>query len=367
MAKASWSCPVHTRSSGTLILWGGQELGATTGPDFYAIGVAQALESPLLTLMIYIAGLSAASGLMIVSTLALAGMVLNHIVLPLRTPREHGNIYRWLRWIRRLLIAIIIFGALLFHETLGKNLDFAILGAIALSGLLQLLPGALGVIYWPEGNRRGLITGLISGVVIWVVTLVLPFSHTANLLGWLGAPIVPDYSNWYIFTFVALTVNITVFALVSILFSSNAEETSAAQACSMGALSRPQRRELLATSSEDFVKQLADPLGQASPPGGGGPGATHRPRWVSSLPVATVADKVGQPFRLLGPSVAGIWSSATWVTSPASAALPRHPLRGARPGRLPNRLTGWPELDNLRRHYRQTLEPHPCLLGGGRR
>ena len=376
MAKASWGLPLYLLLLGLpvpLILWGGQQLGATTGPDFYAIGVAQALESPLLTLMIYIAGLSAASGLMIVSTLALAGMVLNHIVLPLRTPREHGNIYRWLRWIRRLLIAIIIFGALLFHETLGKNLDFAILGAIALSGLLQLLPGALGVIYWPEGNRRGLITGLISGVVIWVVTLVLPFSHTANLLGWLGAPIVPDYSNWYIFTFVALTVNITVFALVSILFSSNAEETSAAQACSMGALSRPQRRELLATSSEDFVKQLADPLGQSVarreveraleqlklPP------VEYRPYQLRRL-----RDKVEINLSgLLGPSVARDLVKRHLGYKPMASGGTAQDIRYVERalGDYQNRLTGLAgELDNLRRHYRQTLQNLPipaCSVG----
>lgn len=198
---------------------------------------------------------------MIVSTLALAGMVLNHAVLPLRTPKDHGDIYHWLKWVKRLLIAAIIFAALLFHETLGKNLDLSILGAISLSGMLQLLPGALGVIYWPEGNRRGLIAGLVSGLVIWVITLVLPFSHTANLLDFIGAPLVPDYSNWHIFTFVSLTVNVTIFTLISVLSTSSAEEAGAAQACSLGALSRPQRRELLATSSADFTRQLAVPLG----------------------------------------------------------------------------------------------------------
>src|SRR5690606_25900990 len=54
---------------------------------------------------------------------------------------------------------------------------------------------------------------------------------------------------------------ITVFAVVSVLSPASAEETSAAQACSLGALSRPQRRELLAASSNDFVHQLTDPLG----------------------------------------------------------------------------------------------------------
>src|SRR5690606_2217033 len=106
LAKASWGLPLYLLLLALpvpVILWGGQELGVTTGPDFFAIGIAQALGSPLLTLLMYIAGLSAASGLMIVSTLALAGMVLNHVVLPLRTPRDHADIYRWLRWTKRLL------------------------------------------------------------------------------------------------------------------------------------------------------------------------------------------------------------------------------------------------------------------------
>ncbi|WP_352260095.1 hypothetical protein, partial [Psychrobacter sp. TB55-MNA-CIBAN-0194] len=88
---------------------------------------------------------------------------LNHIVLPLKTPKDQADIYRWLQWVKRLLIALILFLALMFHETLGKNLQLSILGAISLSGTLQLLPGALGVIFWPEGNRRGLIAGLLTG------------------------------------------------------------------------------------------------------------------------------------------------------------------------------------------------------------
>ncbi|HCW88516.1 MAG TPA: ATPase [Marinobacter sp.] len=376
MAKATWGLPLYLLLLGLpvpLILWGGQQLEVNTGADFYAIGVAQALESPLLTLMVYIAGLSAATGLMIVSTLALAGMVLNHIVLPLHTPRERGNIYLWLQWIRRLLIAIIIFAALLFHETLGKNLDFAILGAIALSGVLQLLPGALGVIYWPEGNRRGLIAGLISGIGIWVITLVLPFSHTANLLEWLGAPMVPDYSNWYIFTFVSLTVNITTFTLVSLLFSSNPEETSAAQACSLGALSRPQRRELLASSSEDFVKQLAAPLGESVarreveraleqlrlPP------TEYRPYQLRRL-----RDKVEINLSgLLGPSVARDLVKRHLGYKPMASGGAAQDIRYVERalGDYQNRLTGLAgELDNLRRHYRQTLQNLPipaCSVG----
>jgi len=376
LAKASWGLPLYLLLLGLpvpLILWGGQELAVTTGPGFFAIGAAQAMESPALTLLMYIAGLSAASGLMIVSTLALAGMALNHVVLPLKTPKDQGDIYRWLQWIKRLLIAVIIFLALLFHEVVGKNLDLSILGAISLSGTLQLLPGALGVIYWPEGNRRGLIAGLVVGLAIWVVTLVLPFSHTANLLAWLDAPLIPDYSNWHIFTFVSLTANITVFALISILSTSTSEENSAAQACSLGALSRPQRRELLATSSSDFVRQLAEPLGY-------GVARREVERALGQLKLPNVEYRPYQLRRLrdqveinlsglLGPSVARDMVKRHLGFKPMAQGGTAQDIRYVERalGDYQNRLTGLAgELDNLRRHYRQTLQNLPipaCSVG----
>ncbi len=300
-------------------------------------------------------------------------LLLNHVVLPLKTPKDQGDIYRWLQWIKRLLIAVIIFLALLFHEVVGKNLDLSILGAISLSGTLQLLPGALGVIYWPEGNRRGLIAGLVVGLAIWVVTLVLPFSHTANLLAWLDAPLIPDYSNWHIFTFVSLTANITVFALISILSTSTSEENSAAQACSLGALSRPQRRELLATSSSDFVRQLAEPLGY-------GVARREVERALGQLKLPNVEYRPYQLRRLrdqveinlsglLGPSVARDMVKRHLGFKPMAQGGTAQDIRYVERalGDYQNRLTGLAgELDNLRRHYRQTLQNLPipaCSVG----
>lgn len=376
LAKASWGLPLYLLLLALpvpIILWGGQALGVTTPPNFYVLGIAQSLESPFLTLLMYIAGLSAASGLMIVSTLSLAGMVLNHIVLPLKTPRDQADIYRWLQWVKRLLIAVIIFFALLFHETVGQHLDLAILGAISLSGMLQLLPGALGVIYWPEGNRRGLIAGLITGLTIWFITLVLPFSHTINPLAWLGMPLVPDYGNWHIFTFASITANITVFGLFSILSASSAEETSAAQACSLGALSRPQRRELLATSSTDFIRQLSDPLGEEV-------ARREVERALTKLKLPAIEYRPYQLRRLrdqveinlsglLGPSVARDMVQRHLGFKPLARGNTGQDIRYVERalGEYQNRLTGLAgELDNLRRHYRQTLQNLPipaCSVG----
>ncbi|HLT12772.1 MAG TPA: ATP-binding protein [Marinobacter sp.] len=376
LAKASWGLPLYLLLVGLpvpLIVWGGQALNVTVPPAFFSIGVAQALDSPALTLLMYIAGLSAASGLMIVSTLALAGMVLNHVVLPLKTPKDQGDIYRWLQWVKRLLIAVILFLALLFHETVGQHLDLSILGAISLTGTLQLLPGALGVIYWPEGNRRGLIAGLLTGLSIWLFTLVLPFSYTLDLLTHFGLPITTGYDNWHLLTFISLTANITVFAVVSVLSPASAEETSAAQACSLGALSRPQRRELLAASSNDFVHQLTDPLGLNV-------ARREIERALNQLKLPNVEFRPYQLRRLrdqieinlsglLGPAVARDIVKRHLGFKPMTHGGTGQDIRYVERalGDYQNQLTGLAgELDNLRRHYRQTLQNLPipaCSVG----
>ncbi|WP_404367851.1 ATP-binding protein [Marinobacter sp.] len=376
LSRASWGLPLYLLLLGLpvpIILWGGLELGAGTPPAFYAIGTAMALDSTSLTLLMYIAGLSAASGLMIVSTLALSGMVLNHVVLPLRTPRDQGDIYHWLRWVKRVLIAVIILAALLFHETLGKNLDIAILGALSLSGVLQLLPGALGVIYWPEGNRRGLIAGLLTGTLVWGLTLVLPFSNTADITAMLDMPLQPGLDNWYVFTFVSLALNVTVFALVSILSQTTTEESSAAQACSLGALSRPQRRELLATSSDDFIRQLTGPLGERVAQREVTralaqlklPEVEYRPYQLRRLRDQVEANLSG----LLGPSVARHMVMEHLGFKPMAGGRTPQDIQYVERalGDYQNQLTGLAgELDNLRRHYRQTLQNLPipaCSVG----
>ncbi|MFE8071366.1 ATP-binding protein [Marinobacteraceae bacterium S3BR75-40.1] len=378
LSKASWGLPLYLLLLALpipILLWGGIQLAAPTGPAFYPIGIAMALDHPALAILAYLAGTSAASGLMIVLTLALAGMVLNHVVLPLRPPLEKQNIYAWLRWVRRLLIGVIILLALAFHEWLGSSLDLALLGVLGFSGALQLLPGALGVIFWPEGNRRGVIAGMLVGIVIWLVTLVLPFTFHINLFEWAGLslPYPIERGNWHIFIFGALTLNIAVFALVSMLTPTSTEETSTAQACSLGALSRPKRRELTATSSEDFKKQLTPPLGES----------VARREVERALAQLHLPDVEYRPYQLrrlrdqievnlsglMGPGVALDIVKRYLGYKPLTGNDPAHDIHYVERTleAYQTRLTGLAaQLDSLRRHYRQTLQNLPiaaCSIG----
>jgi len=64
------------------ILFAGRHLSLATSPDFYVLGITLTVGHDWLAILVFLGGLSAASAMMIVTTLALSGMCLNHILLP---------------------------------------------------------------------------------------------------------------------------------------------------------------------------------------------------------------------------------------------------------------------------------------------
>lgn len=231
LISASWGLPLFLLLMSLAvppILWAGLRLGASTTPEYYTIGLGLAVDSPALALAAFIGGISAASGLTIVMTLALSGMVLNHLVLPLYQPPAQGNIYRWLKWTRRLLIVAIIMASYAFYLLLGAEQDLSNLGIVSFVATLQFLPGALSVLYWPTANRRGFISGLIAGMLVWAITMLLPLM--GNVQG-LYLPLfdviyVLDDSNWHLAALSSLAANVLVFTLVS-LFTEASDEKKA--------------------------------------------------------------------------------------------------------------------------------------------
>ena len=379
LARASWGLPLYLLLLALpvpIVLWSARALGVAGSPDLFAVSLGVVLESPLLATLAYLAGLSAASALTIVLTLALSGMLLNHLVLPLRSPPENRSIYTWLQSVRRLLILAIILAALLFHALIGRHLALDSLGLIALTGVLQLLPGVLAVIYWPEGNRKGVISGIIAGMLVWFAGLVLPFTTGIAPGDWLGLHLMQpsDIDSWHVPTFMALSINVLVFALTSMLTGTSNGEARAAESCSIGAMARPPRRELEATSSDEFKSQLTVPLGNEV--------ATREVERALDQLDLPASESRPYPLRrlrdqlevnlsgLLGPAIAQDIVQRHLGFKPQSGSQePQHDIQFVEVALedYKSRLTGLAaELDSLRRHYRQILQNLPiaaCSLG----
>ncbi|MFZ2289417.1 MAG: ATP-binding protein [Halopseudomonas yangmingensis] len=264
MATASWALPLFLLVMSLAvppILWAGLELNVSSNAEYFTLGIGIHSGADWLSLLAFVGGLSAASGLIIVVTLALSGMVLNHVVLPLYQPSADNNIYRWLLWTRRSLIAAIIMAAWAFYRLLGAEQDLANLGVASFVATVQFLPGALAVLFWPRANRRGFIAGLAAGMLIWTITLLLPLVTQLSSLSLAGWQLVFDADTWHLAAISSLSINVLVFVLVSLFTHTSSEERSAADACSVNNISRSQRLEPIAGSPQEFAQQLAKPLG----------------------------------------------------------------------------------------------------------
>ena len=371
LLSASWGLPLFLLPMSLAvppILWAGLHLGASTNPEYFTLGLGMAVDSPALALAAFIGGISAASGLIIVMTLALSGMVLNHLVLPLYQPPAEGNIYRWLKWTRRALIATIILLGYGFYLLLGSEQELSNLGIVSFVATLQFLPGALSVLYWPAANRRGFITGLVAGMLVWGATMLVPLMGNVQTLHipLFDSLYVLDEASWHLAALASLAANVLVFTLVSLFSEPSDEEKGAAEACAVDNVRRPQRRELLAVSPQEFASQLAKPLGAKTAQKEVEqalrdlhlPFDERRPYALRRLRDRIEANLSG----LMGPSVAQdmVETFLPYKANSESYVTEDIHFIESRLEDYHSRLTGLAaELDALRRYHRQTLQDLP--------
>lgn len=348
------------------ILWAGIYLNVDTDPSYFALGVGLATESPVLSLFVFIGGLAAASGIIIVNTLAMAAMFMNHLVLPFRKPGPSYGFYFWLLWMRRSLIGVILLAAYGFYLLVGAKLDLSHLGILSFVAASQFLPGILGMLYWPQSHHKGLIYGLATGTLSWVYGLLLPFYEltTGSDIPFYLPPV--DESNWHLAAMGALGINFAIHMIVSLSLKQSEAEQAAADACSVDNLSRPSRLPLMAANSNEVIDALSRPLGRYVAEQEVHlalqdlelPTYEDRPYALRQLRERLEANLSG----LMGPTVAHDIVNRHLPLREDGDALPTGDIHQMEQ-RLENyheRLSGLAsELDNLRRYHRQTLEHLP--------
>ncbi|MEN9464491.1 MAG: hypothetical protein RL217_672 [Pseudomonadota bacterium] len=367
LKPASWGFPLFLLLMAMAvppILWAGIYLGVDTPPEYFALGIGLKLNEPWLAIITFIGGLAAASGVIIVITLSTAAMCLNHLVLPFYKPNVQQDFYRWLLWMRRMLLAGILLLAYSFYMIMGQELDLNRLGILAFVAAMQFLPGVLGLLYWPRSNRKGFLSGLIVGIVMWMYAMLLPLA--ALRLGFeLPFPIpATDESNWHLAALAAFISNLLIFVVVSLSSKQKASEIAAAQACSIDSISRPTRRPLIAGNSNDVIVSLGKPLGRyvaerevyQALEDLKLPSYEDRPYALRRLRARLEANLSG----LMGPTVAhDIISRYLPFKENAELSEDIYQIEQRLEG-FHDRLRGLAgELDNLRRYHRQTLEHLP--------
>ena len=172
----------------------GQALLAGSGasPDTYVLALPMTLGHDGLALLAYVGGFSAATGMVIVASVALATMVSNDLVVPLLlrsgTLREGQGIDRQVLWVRRATIVALALMAYAYHRGSPGSGSLAQHGLLAFAAVGQFAPALIGGLYWRGASRAGAFTGLFAGALLWAYTLLLPALARGGWFGtdWLG-------------------------------------------------------------------------------------------------------------------------------------------------------------------------------------
>lgn len=211
-------------------------LGPGVPADSFVLALPLSQDNTTLALLAYIGGFSAATGMVIVVSVALATIVSNDLIMPVLfrqgwAQKHKSNVAHALLWIRRLvilLLSIIAYG----YYRISNNSDTALssYGLMSFAAVAQFAPGLIGGLYWRGASRQGVEAGLLVGFSVWVYTLLLPslsqagwlgeewINHGMLGIGWLRPFQLFGVSGWEPVThstFWSLLLNITTMILVS--------------------------------------------------------------------------------------------------------------------------------------------------------
>ncbi len=199
LRRATWLFPLYLLLINLFVLpialagqleFGGAAGGSVVDADTYVLTLPMAHGQQALALLVFIGGLSAATGMVIVETIALSTMVCNDLVMPL--------LLRW-RWlglasradlsglllsIRRMAIVIILLLGYVYFRLAGEAYALVGIGLISFAAIAQFAPVIVAALYWKGGTRAGALAGLSAGFLVWAYTLLLPSFAKS---GWLPA------------------------------------------------------------------------------------------------------------------------------------------------------------------------------------
>lgn len=190
--------------------------GNSLSADAYALFLPSYNGHLWLSLFAFIGAVSAASSMVIVSTIALSTMLSNEIVFPLMfkySRRQHNDFNHFqaqLLLIRKALVFIVI--ALSFSLLLLSPPDtLASLGEVAFGAIAQISPVLIAAFFWRRATLNGVLCGLTVGFSIWLAFNFLP------QLGFYPHPLTDSkYPGTTVVTLAGLGFNILVMLLVSI-------------------------------------------------------------------------------------------------------------------------------------------------------
>lgn len=183
--QGMWMFPLYLLAINLFVLpvaFGGVMIFAGRGidADTFVLTLPMAQNRQWLALFVFIGGISAATGMVIVESVALSTMICNDLVMPvlLRLPflrlATRTDLRTILLTVRRGSIVLVLLIGYAHYYLVGEFYTLVSIGLMSFAAVAQFAPAILCAMYWKGACRTGALWGVLSGFCIWLYTLVLP-------------------------------------------------------------------------------------------------------------------------------------------------------------------------------------------------
>lgn len=157
-------------------------------PDTFVLKLPLVHHQTALAMLVFIGGMSASTGMVIVETIALSTMICNNLVMPLLLYlpslrlASRTDLSSWLIAIRHgATLLVILLGYIYYHLT-AEFYTLVSIGLVSFAAVAQFAPALIGGIFWKGGTQKGALWSLAAGFTIWGYTLVLPSLAAAGIM-----------------------------------------------------------------------------------------------------------------------------------------------------------------------------------------
>ena len=165
--------------------------GDTSQADYFVLTLPLSSGHPWLALLVFVGGLSAAAGMVMVSSVTISTMILNHLIMPviLKMNVHIQDFSGILINLKRLGILGVVFLGYFYFKVIGDSYALVNIGLISFTAATQFAPAIIGGLYWKRANRKAASAGIGAGFILWAYTLLIP-SFVRS--GWISSDILQN-------------------------------------------------------------------------------------------------------------------------------------------------------------------------------
>lgn len=185
LRKATWLFPLYLVLINLFVMpiafAGLTVVGGSTSADLYVLSLPLLGGHDLMAMVAFIGGLSAATAMVIVASVALSIMISNDLVIPLFVrsllkpdAKDYEDRSRVILNIRRAAIFIVLLAAFFYYRESTGNIRLASIGLMSFAAIAQFAPAFFGGLIWRRANSRGAVLGMGAGISVWAYTLLFP-------------------------------------------------------------------------------------------------------------------------------------------------------------------------------------------------